>query len=101
MSSLHPKLERWQTLSERFPAVKSNSNEEQSKLRVPDLGQERFGAATLAADDLMPCEQRRALDARGVRDAATAACFPRPWACSGFWAAQSGLRRASHPPDRA
>jgi hypothetical protein len=50
----------------------------------------------LAADNLVACEQRRAVDAGGVRDAAMATRCPRPWACSARRLGRLGrrLRRA-------
>ena len=56
----------------------------------------------LAADNLVACEQRRAVDAGGVRDAAMATRCPRPWACSAWRLGRLGQRlsRAPHaPPD--
>ena len=45
-------------------------------------GRGTVGSGKLAADDLVACEQRRAVDTGGVRNAAMATCCPRPWACS-------------------
>jgi hypothetical protein len=61
-------------------------------------------AMPLPATPPAACEQRRAVDPGGVRDAAMATRCPRPWACSARRLGRLGRRlsRAPHDePDRA
>jgi hypothetical protein len=62
-------------------------------------GRGTVGSGKLAADDLVACEQRRAVDTGGVRNAAMATRCPRPWACSARRLGRLGrwLIRASPP----
>jgi hypothetical protein len=50
------------------------------------------GSGMLAADNLVACEQRRAVDAGGVRDAAMATRCPWPWACRAWRLGHLGRR---------
>jgi len=61
-------------------------------------GRSTFGSGNLAADHLVACEQRRAVDTGGVRNAPMATRCPRPWACSARRLGRLGrwLSRASH-----
>src|SRR6476469_8018488 len=69
-------------------------------------GRGTVGSGKLAVDDLVACEQRRAVDTGGVRDAAMATRCPRPWACRagrlgrlGRWLSRaSTMRRPSSAP---
>ena len=62
-------------------------------------GRGTVGSGKLAADDLVACEHRRAVDTGGVRNAAMATRCPRPWACSARRLGRLGrwLSRASPP----